>query len=169
MTHADRVAATVAGFETAMDRFLGRVASVAEAEGVRLPAGGGWSVAGIVWHVAVTNEGFAALVDGTRPLARAPEPDFIETPFAEIAARVPCQLEAPEVFHPPADLTMAAALARVTASRRRFIDAYRALPEERGLWTVKSILGLLTVYQVGDWAVAHVIRHNAQAKRTLGR
>jgi hypothetical protein len=37
------------------------------------------------------------------------------------------------------------------------------------LWTVKSILGLITVYQVGDWAMAHVARHNAQAKRTLGR
>lgn len=169
MTHTDRVAHTIAAFESAMDRLLARLESVSEAEAARPPADGGWSVAGITWHVAVATEGLASLVDGTRPLARAPEPDFVETPFSDITARVPDQLEAPEAFHPPADLTMADARERLKASRTRFVDAYRALPEARGLWTVKSILGLISVYQVGDWAVAHVIRHNAQAKRTLGR
>jgi hypothetical protein len=37
----------------------------------------------------------------------------------------------------------------------------------RGLWSVKSILGQITLYQVGEWATAHVARHNAQAKRRL--
>src|SRR5690606_38106143 len=169
MTHTDRLAHTIAAFESAMDRFFARLESVTEAEAARVPAGGGWSVAGITWHVAVATEGLASLVDGTRPLARAPEADFVETPFSDIAARVPDQLEAPEAFHPPADLTMATALERLRASRTHFVHVYRALPEARGGWSVKSILGLITVYQVGDWAVAHVIRHNAQAKRTLGR
>lgn len=169
MTHQERVAQTIAGFEAAMSRFVDRVESASEAEGTRVPPGGGWTVAGITWHVAATNEGFASLVDGSRPLARAPEPDFVEEPFADIAARVPGQLEAPEMFHPPADLTLADALAKLRASCQRFKDTYKALPESRGLWTVKSVLGLITVYQVGDWAVAHVARHNAQLKRTLGR
>jgi len=169
MTHTDRVAHTIAAFESAMDRLLARLESVSEAEAARSPADGGWSVAGITWHVAVATEGLASLVDGTRPLARAPEPDFVETPFSDITARVPDRLDAPEAFHPPADLTMAIALERLKVSRTRFVEAYRALPEARGLWTVKSILGLISVYQVGDWAVAHVMRHNAQAKRTLGR
>lgn len=73
------------------------------------------------------------------------------------------------MFHPPAGIPMADALEKLRASCGRFKDAYKALPESRGLWTVKSILGLITVYQVGDWAMAHVARHNAQAKRTLGR
>lgn len=167
MTHTERVAQTVAAFEAAMDRFLTRVAAVPATDAERPPAEGRWSIADITWHVAVTNEGFAALVDGSRPLARAPEPGFVETPFPEIQARVPERLDAPEQFHPPAGLTMAAALERARASRERFAGAYRALSEERGAWTIKSILGLLTVYQVGDWAVAHVARHNAQAKRTL--
>src|SRR5690606_38972548 len=111
----------------------------------------------------------ASLVDGARPLARAPEPDFVEEPFSGIAARVPGQLEAPDVFQPPADVTMAQALEKLRASCQRFKDAYKALPESRGLWTVKSILGLITVYQVGDWAIAHVARHNAQAKRVLSQ
>ncbi len=169
MTHQERVAQTIAGFDAAMSRLMDRVETVSEAEGTRVPDGGGWTVAGIAWHVAATNEGFASLVDGSRPLARAPESDFVEEPFAEIASRVPNQLEAPEVFHPPADLTMAQAIDKLRTSCQRFRDAYTALPESRGLWTVKSILGLITVYQVGDWAMAHVARHNAQVKRTLGR
>lgn len=169
MTHQERVNQTIAAFEAAMSRFVDRVESASEDEGTRVPPGGGWTVAGITWHVAATNEGFSSLVDGSRPLARAPQPDFVEEPFSEIIARVPGQLEAPEMFHPPADLTLAQALEKLRASCGRFKDVYRALPEARGLWTVKSILGLISVYQVGDWAVAHVIRHNAQLKRTLGR
>jgi len=169
MTHQERVAQTIAGFEAAMSRFVDRVEFVSEADGTRVPPSGGWTIAGIIWHVAATNEGFASLVDGSRPLARAPEPDFVEEPFVEIAARVPGQLEAPDLFQPPADLTMADALQKLRASCGRFKDAYKALPESRGLWTVKSILGLITVYQVGDWAIAHVARHNAQAKRVLSQ
>lgn len=167
MTHSERVAYTVAAFEAAMERFLARVEAVPEAIGTRRPADGGWSVAHIAWHVAATNEGFAGLVDGTRPLAREPKEDFVEVPFADIAAMVPDRLEAPDVFQPPPDVTLAEAVARLRASGTRFAEAYRAIPEARGRWTVKSILGLLTVYQVGDWAVAHVARHNAQAKRVL--
>ena len=57
---------------------------------------------------------------------------------------------------------------RARASRDRMLQAIRGIPESRGLWTVKSMLGLVTVYQVGEWATAHVARHNAQAKRAIG-
>ncbi len=167
MVHAERIAHTIAGFDHAMERFLARVEAVPDALAERPPADGGWSVAGITWHVAVTNEAFAGLVDGSVPLAQAPDEGFAETPFGEIAALVPDRLEAPQKFQPPAGVTRADALARARASRIRLTDAFRALPEARGLWTVNSILGRLTVYQVGDWAIAHVARHNAQAKRTL--
>jgi hypothetical protein len=167
MNHAERVARTAAGFESAMDRFLARVEAVTGDEAVRPAPGGGWSIAGITWHVAVANEGFAGLVDGSRPLAQAPEPDFAETPFHEIVAELPERLEAPDSLHPPDGLTMEMALERLRESRRRFVDVYRNLPEERGSWTIRSILGRLTVAQVGDWATAHVARHNAQAKRAL--
>jgi hypothetical protein len=102
------------------------------------------------------------------PLATAPEPDFAEVPFSELAAMVPEQLEAPEKFHPPAGLTQHEALGRAKASQSRLVDALRAMPESKGLWNVKSILGNLSLYQVGEWAVAHVARHNAQAKRAIG-
>lgn len=169
MTHAERVAHTVAAFDAAMERLLARLEAVPEAQANQKPEGGGWSAAGIAWHVAAANDGFAGLVDGSRPLASPPTEDFVETPFADIAALVPERLEAPDAFVPPPDAAMPEALARLRASAARFAAAYRALPEDRARWTVKSILGRLTVYQVGDWAVAHVARHNAQAKRVLGR
>jgi hypothetical protein len=168
ITHAERIAVTVAAFEAAMGRFLTRVEHTPDAVAETARPDGGWNVAGIAWHVAVTNEGFAGLVDGSVPLAKAPEPDFEETPFPEITALVPDQLEAPEKFHPPAGITKAEAVARGRASQERLVRALRALPESRGLWTVKSILGQISLYQVGDWAVAHVARHNAQAKRVAG-
>ncbi|HQX83465.1 MAG TPA: DinB family protein, partial [Vicinamibacterales bacterium] len=64
LDHARRVAATADAFEASMTRFLSRVEQTSEADAERVPPDGGWSVAGIAWHVAVTNEQFAALVDG---------------------------------------------------------------------------------------------------------
>ena len=168
MTHDERIAATAAAFEAAMARFLARIEGVTDEVAERVPADGGWSAAGIAWHVAVTNEKFAGMVDGSVPGAMPPEDGFEETPFTEIAALVPGQLDAPPKFHPPAGLTRADALERARASRDKMSQAIRTMPESRGLWTVKSVLGLVTVYQVGEWATAHVARHNAQAKRTIG-
>ena len=150
-----------------MTRFLSRVEQTSEADAERVPPDGGWSVGGIAWHVAGANEQIAALVDGSVPLATAPEADFSETPFSEITALVPDKLEAPEKFHPPEGVTKAEALARARASQERLARALREMPESRGLWSVHSILGQVTVYQVGDWATAHVARHNAQAKRLI--
>jgi hypothetical protein len=31
-----------------------------------------------------------------------------------------------------------------------------------------QIVGTISLYQLGEWATAHVIRHNRQAKRVLG-
>lgn len=166
-SHEQRISATVDAFEAAMARFIARIEEAPAGVVETPPPDGGWSPVGIVWHVAVTNEAFAGLIDGSVPLANAPTDDFTETPFSEIAAKVPDQLEAPEKFHPPAGLSRYEALLRVRASQERLVTAMRAMPASRGLWTVKSILGDISVYQVGEWATAHVTRHNAQAKRTI--
>jgi len=168
VNHNERIAATAAAFEAAMARLIARIEATPDSIAERVPADGGWSAAGIAWHVAVTNEQFAGLIDGSVPGARPPQPDFEETPFAEITSVVPDQLEAPATFHPAAGLTRHEALSRARASRDRMSQAIRGMPESRGLWSIKSILGLVTIYQVGEWATAHVARHNAQAKRAIG-
>ena len=41
-------------------------------------------------------------------------------------------------------------------------------PERGAGYGISSpIVGEITVYQIGEWATAHVIRHNRQAKRIL--
>src|SRR5687767_6901570 len=70
MSHDERIAATAGAFESAMARFLARIEATPDAVAERVPADGGWSAAGIAWHVAVTNEQFAGLVDGTVPGSR---------------------------------------------------------------------------------------------------
>jgi hypothetical protein len=168
VTHDERIAATAAAFDHAMSRFLARIESASDEVAERPPADGGWTVAGIAWHVSATNNAFAAMIDGSLPVARAPEEGFEETPFSEITSVVPDQLEAPEKFHPPAGITRREALSLAADSKDRLLQAIRGMPEGRGLWTIKSILGLVTIYQVGEWAAAHVARHNAQAKRVIG-
>ena len=31
-----------------------------------------------------------------------------------------------------------------------------------------AVVGTISVYQLGEWATAHIARHNRQAKRVLG-
>jgi hypothetical protein len=49
--------------------------------------------------------------------------------------------------------------------------ALDSLTFERGtsLGLTNRIVGTITLYQVGEWATAHVARHNRQAKRALGQ
>ena len=63
------------------------------------------------------------------------------------------------------------ALAALDLSARRLEEALLALTLERGatLGITHPAVGTIDLYQVGDWAAAHVRRHNAQAERVLGR
>lgn len=170
MTHAARIVDLTASFTGAMARFIARV-EVASAEALETtPADGGWSAAQIAWHVAATNEAFAGLIDGSIPHAKAAGPDVHETPWSAIADKVPAKLEAPQQFHPPAAVSSRDVLARLRASQGKVTTALAGLAETRAGYMVQSTVGTpITLYQVGIWAAAHVARHNAQAKRVLGR
>ena len=62
----------------------------------------------------------------------------------------------------------AAALVRQSTSRLR--TAIEGLSAERGKYCLTNRrVGTISIYQVGDWAIAHMIRHNQQAKRILGQ
>jgi len=73
-------------------------------------------------------------------------------------------------FQPPADLTAEVALTTVRQSQERMLSALAGLTEARALgFTVKSSVGTpVNLYQVGNWAAAHVARHNAQVKKLIG-
>ena len=169
MMHSARIADLTTSFNESMARFLARLDAAPADQLARVPDAGGWSAAQVAWHVGATNEAFAGLIDGSLPHAKPATEGFVETPWSAIAAQVPAKLEAPERFHPPADVTKADALAKLRASQQRIVDALAGLDESRAQLTVKSTVGMpISLYQVGIWAAAHVARHNAQVKRALG-
>jgi hypothetical protein len=131
MNHATRIAELTAAFNESMARFLGRLQAATAEQLVKAPEGGGWSAAQVVWHVGATNEAFAGLIDGSIPNARPAAEGFTETPWGDIANQVPAKLEAPERFHPPAEVTPADALAKLIASQQRVVDALAGLEESR--------------------------------------
>jgi hypothetical protein len=170
MTHTARIAELTAAFNDSMARILARLDAASSDQLAHAPATGGWSAAQIAWHVGATNEAFAGLIDGSTPTAKPAPEGFAEMPWSEVATRVPAKLEAPARFHPPAGVTKADALSKLRASQQRIINALAGLEESRAVLTVKSIVGTpISLYQVGNWAAAHVARHNAQVKRLLGR
>lgn len=168
MTHADRIGAIVASLEEAMARFESRLAGASSSDAERPRADGGWSAAQIAWHVAAVNESFATLIDGSRPVAQLPAPDFVERTWPEIAGSLEKRLEAPSRVQPQGAVSHADAVAKIAASRERLVGALRALQPDRGVMTIDSpIVGRVSLYQVGEWAVHHIIRHNKQMKDVL--
>ncbi|HUF24626.1 MAG TPA: DinB family protein [Vicinamibacterales bacterium] len=86
----------------------------------------------------------------------------------EIAAGVPERAQAPLRVQPTGPVTRDEALALLAASREKLIAAARVLDPERALFTISaSLVGSLSLYQVGEWVAVHVIRHNKQMKRLL--
>jgi hypothetical protein len=170
MTHAERISELTTAFSDSMTRFLARVEHAPVDELMKKLVDGGWSACEIAWHVGAINNAFAGLIDGSVPKARPVGADFVETPWTDIAAKVPAKLDAPPMFHPPPEVTPDIALDLLRESRGRMLAALAGLTEERALgYTVKSTVGTpVNLYQVGNWAAAHVARHNAQAKKLIG-
>lgn len=168
MTHTDRINAIVSRFGEAMARFEARLTGAEAADAERPRAGGGWSAAQIAWHVAAVNESFASLLDGSRPVAQPPAADFVERTWEEIGASLEPKLQAPSRVQPGAGVRRDDVVPKLTASRDGFLAAVRSLDAARARMTVDSpIVGRVSLYQVGEWAILHVIRHNKQMKDVL--
>jgi uncharacterized damage-inducible protein DinB len=168
-THADRIERMRRSYREAHDRLVMRLRSAPDDLVERAPADGGWSAAQIGWHVAIVDGLFADLVSGARPSQALPE-DFRERSWPAIVAAMPGTLEASAGSLPPASVTRDAALTALAASSQKLDAALEGLAEDRGsrFGVTHRAVGTVTLAQIGDWATAHTIRHNAQAKRVLG-
>ena len=129
-----------------------------------------WSAAQVAWHVAAVNTRFAALIAGDVPAAKPLEPGFIERPWAEIEAAMPDKIEAAAAASPPAHVTRHDAIAALEASAVKLARAFDTLTPERGagIGVTHPLVGTINLYQIGEWAVAHVTRHYGQAQRAIG-
>lgn len=167
--HSSRIDSIVTSFEEALGRFRARLSSADPSAAERVPDAGGWTPSQVAAHVAAVNTSFASLVDGTFAVAKPVDDGFVERGWEAIGAGLDRKLEAPSRVHPPAGVTRDEAVALVDASGARLVAALRGLEPERAGWTIDSpIVGRVSLYQVGEWATAHVIRHNQQVKRLLG-
>jgi hypothetical protein len=156
-------------FAEANERLVARLRKATDEAAHQTPAGG-WTAAQIGWHVARVNSSFAGLISGDQPGARPLPADFRERDWAGIAEQVPDRIESAAAFHPPPAVSRHDAIAELEASGLKMARAFDAVTPERGAgFGISSPIvgGTISVYQIGEWATAHVIRHNRQAKWIL--
>jgi uncharacterized damage-inducible protein DinB len=168
-THNDVIARTRQSYREAHARFVKRLREAADDAVHRAPAEGGWSAAQIGWHVAAVDAQFAEIVSGARPVAQ-PLGEAAERPWTDVLAGIPQKIEAGKRVQPPPDVRRDDVLELLAASSGKLDAALAALDEQRGAGyaITHPAIGTITLRQFGEWATAHTIRHNAQAKRVLG-
>jgi hypothetical protein len=167
--HSDRISRLSASFEEANSRLIARLRSAAAGRAEQVPADG-WSAAQIGWHVAAVTTRFAGMISGEIDVAQPLPADFTARGWDEITGSIPERAEAPAAVSPPAGVDCATAVAALEASGEAMVRALASLSEERGsrMGITHRVVGAITVFQIGEWAVSHVARHNRQAKRVLG-
>jgi uncharacterized damage-inducible protein DinB len=167
--HLARVRHLRESFVAANERLVSRLRAASyEAAERHVPEA--WSAAQIGWHVATVSTRFAAMIAGDMPGPQPLAESFEERPWAEIAAAIPAQLRAPSAVHPPPAVKRTDAVSALEASATKMAHAFDALTYERGtrMGITNAVVGTITVYQLAEWATAHIARHNKQAKRMLG-
>lgn len=166
--HLSRVRHLREAFSSANEHLVGALRAAQDAA-AHASTDGAWSAAQVGWHVAAVSTRFAALIAGDVPAAKPLPQDFVERPWAEIAAAIPGRLEAPSAAIPPPAVTRHDAIAALEASAVKMARALDTLTPERGsrIGVTSPVVGTITLFQVGDWAAAHVERHYAQVLRAL--
>jgi hypothetical protein len=167
--HLARVRHLRESFAAANERLVSRLRAASDDAAERhVPEA--WSAAQIGWHVATVSTRFAAMIAGDMPGPQPLADSFKERPWAAIAAAIPDALRAPSAVHPPPAVTRSDAVSALEASATKMAHAFDALTYERGtrMGITNAVVGTVTVYQLAEWATAHIARHNKQAKRMLG-
>jgi hypothetical protein len=157
-------------YREAHARFVARLTDASAEAFARQPADGGWSAAQIGWHVAAVDASFAGLVSGEMAGAK-PLPDGVQAnPWSEILGAIPDRLEAGKRVQPPPSPGREEVLAALASGAEKIDAALAGLSEDRAarFAITHPVVGTVALGDVGAWATAHTIRHNAQAKRTLG-
>jgi uncharacterized damage-inducible protein DinB len=169
-SHPERIERMRKSYREAHERFVTRLRTAPADAVERVPEEGGWSAAQIGWHVAAVDAQFAGLLSGERPGAQPLGEGVAERPWAEVVAGIPAKIEAGKRVQPPPDVRRDDVLAALAESAAKLDAALAGLDASRGAShaITHPVVGTVTLRQIGEWAIAHVIRHNAQAKRVLG-
>ena len=168
--HLARVRHLRETFAAANERLVGRLRGASD-EAAQAGAEGKWSAAQLGWHVAAVTSRFAGLISGDVPGAGPLPPDFVERPWADIVSAIPAQLNAPLPTVPPPGTTRHNAISALEAAGMRMARAFDSITADRGPRAgINHALvgGTINLYQLGEWATAHILRHDAQAQKALG-
>jgi uncharacterized damage-inducible protein DinB len=167
--HVARVRHLRESFAAANERLVARLRG-AKDDAAERRAASAWSAAQIGWHVAMVSTGFAAMIAGDMAGPQPLPESFQERPWADIAASIPERLQAPPASHPPPAVTRTEAVGALENSGTKMSRAFDVLTHERGrrMGITHDVVGTINLYQVAEWAIAHIARHNKQAKRFLG-
>ena len=168
--HFARVRHLRESFATSNEHLVARLRAASDHDAER-PDGEGWSAAQTAWHVAMVNTRFAALIAGDVPAAKPLGDGFVERPWSDVAAEIPERLTAPAAAVPTGPVSRHDAIAALEASAVKMARAFDTLTPERGGMTGIShqAVGTINLYQVGEWAAAHVQRHERQVERAILR
>jgi DinB superfamily len=165
VSHEARIADLLARLGETTTRFITRLEQAGSPGEV---AHEGWSAAQIAWHVAHVNDALASTIEGSAPGAGPAPEGFTERPWPEIVATIPARNQSPARFVPPAGVSMASAVEQMRQSAAKLSSALSSLtPERARLCITNRTVGTISLYQAGEFAIAHMIRHNQQAKRVL--
>jgi hypothetical protein len=164
---ADRATTILARFHAAHNDLLWKLRDAVTDAEEGVAGGSGWSPAQIGCHVAMTNQWIAGVLSGQSPMAQPAPAGFSET-FD--ASQMPARAQAPASLTPPAVIGMDAALERLRTSANDMSKAIASLTPERGSgYCVQLGRGMLSLFELADFAAAHVSRHAAQVDRAMGR
>jgi hypothetical protein len=162
--HDARVRAASLSLEAATQAILGFVNAMPESKATDVLVGG-WTPAGHIWHVALTNEVFIGILTGRGPITAGPgTSDFADAAWSFNA---PPNCTAPDILLPPPDARRDAAARRLGESVTRFRPLIEALDPSLATQTVQLPWARVSVHQVVEWAAGHTLRHLSQVGREM--
>lgn len=167
---ADRAAAILARFTAAHQFLLSKLRELGAEAAEHHPSADRWSAAQVGAHVAMANEWTAGVLTGAKPLARPAPQGFTEQFSGQRGPGIPWNVKA-FPLHPPDIISCDHTVERLRISGHRLSRAIASLTPERGAgYCVTLGVGMLSLFELADYAAAHVMRHAAEleALRTIG-
>jgi len=168
-----RVAEVIAELETAQRELEDTLHALTPAQRDATEGNGGWSVAQIVEHLAMVEDGSGRLIskligqaEGTTETDEGPVRHLLDHFRIDVPDR---KIEAPEMVQPKSGLTVAEALTLLATARGRVIEAFERA-SGRDLGSVifpHPALGPLNVYAWGLFLAHHQRRHVNQLRHSV--
>ena len=163
--------------ESASRKFEALVAALSDERAGRVPEGEAWSVAQIVEHVSLVDEGSARIC--AKLLSKAESDGAISDGHLEISADfftrseeiAEIKIEAPERVHPNAGLLIADSLERLRDSAESFARLRPAF-EKFDSWTYKFPHPFFGDISAAEWllvAAGHKARHLQQIRSIVDK